>query len=149
MRFPCLSVRQPWAHLIIHGGRNLNTNKISLKNIENRVWEDLSHRGRIGIHSSKSAPGLADTLEYIEEFHSIRLDPATFVYGAVLGSVEMIDCVHDHSSKWFQGDFGFVLKDPYAYPKPLQASGQLRFWNPSEILAKEIAKYERLRTKTR
>ena len=37
-----LSIRQPWAHLILHGG----------KDIENRDWR-TSVRGRVLVHASK------------------------------------------------------------------------------------------------
>ena len=48
----CLSVRQPWASLIV-GGR---------KWAENRTWT-TSHRGRIGVHCSKSPADPADVSE--------------------------------------------------------------------------------------
>ncbi len=38
----CLSVRQPWASLIIRG----------TKDVENRTW-DTDYRGRLAIHASK------------------------------------------------------------------------------------------------
>jgi hypothetical protein len=90
-----LSIRQPWSHLIIHGGLNLKTKRVSIKDVENRSWQTRK-LGRVGIHASKSASRLEDVLDY---------------------------------------------------QKPLPASGKLMFWHPDEILAREIAKYERLRNK--
>ncbi len=42
MILPALSLRQPWAWLVVHGG----------KDIENRVWT-TKHRGAFLIHASK------------------------------------------------------------------------------------------------
>lgn len=42
MRIPALSLRQPWAWLVVHGG----------KTIENRSW-NTKHRGVFLIHASK------------------------------------------------------------------------------------------------
>lgn len=48
-----LSIRQPWAWLIIHGG----------KNVENRTWH-TKHRGRFAIHASQGLTRL--------EYHAAR-----------------------------------------------------------------------------
>lgn len=98
-----LSVRQPWAHLIIHGG----------KDIENRKWK-TKLRGRIFIHA-----GMRDDKTAIAKFTDkglIRADD--LVRGAIIGSVEIVDCVDYHPSSWFEGPYGFVLKDPK--PEPIR-----------------------------
>ena len=107
-----ISIRQPWAWLIIHGG----------KDIENRTWT-TNFRGRVLIHASK---GMTES-EYDSVFYYLQQDRRTrdLVYtipnysvlkrGGIIGEVDVIDCVSTSSSPWFMGPFGHVL----ANPKPL------------------------------
>jgi hypothetical protein len=44
------------------------------------------------------------------------LDPANLEIGGVVGIAEIVDCVQEHSSKWFQGPYGFVLRNRRALP---------------------------------
>lgn len=106
-----LSIRQPWAHCIIHLG----------KPVENRSWS-TKVRGPICIHASKAmtlaewADGL-ETARYASA--PIWHDGAcTFPgrsdlqFGGIIGTVDIIDVVTSHPSPWFFGEFGFVLSDP-------------------------------------
>lgn len=102
-----LSIRQPWAWLIIHGG----------KDIENRTWA-TKHRGRILVHASQgmsrpeydAAKIVADTNSaYLPDFENLKR-------GGNIGSVEVVDCVDQSSSLWFFGPYGFVLRDPQPLP---------------------------------
>lgn len=90
-----LSIKQPWAWLIINGG----------KDIENRKWK-TNFRGRFLVHSSKSDD--RDAMRWFVE----KYNPDDLIRGAIIGSVELVDVVDRSSSPWFQGPFGFVLKDP-------------------------------------
>ena len=138
-----ISIRQPWASLIINGGRN-RKGKIVHKDIENRSWP-CSYRDTLGIHASQTKTGLKDLLQYVADNFDITVDENELVFGAVIGSVKMTDCVFGSlPSVWFEGDYGFVLKDPLAYPKPIPSKGQLRLYERPEI-AKTLARYERLR----
>ena len=108
---PCLSVRQPWAWLIVNGH----------KPVENRSWQ-TGFRGRLLIHAGK-------TLEpsYLEEVQGeLRIEfgarapvlPAfeQFERGGLVGEVRMAGCVREHESRYFTGPWGFVLAD--AQPRP-------------------------------
>jgi len=120
-----ITVRQPWAWAIIYAG----------KDIENRSWP-TSLRGTIAIHAAK---GLTRS-EYEEAIKSFprryRKEWPAFegiTRGAILGLVDLVGCVADSKSSWFQGDYGFVLKNPRP-TKPIYCSGALRFWNlPPDI----------------
>jgi hypothetical protein len=118
-----LSIRQPWASLILKAG----------KNIENRSWP-TKYRGRILIHAAKGMT----RAEYENAMHFaipvIKADPrnaaaerkstlrdAGFAFedlprGGIVGSVEIVDCVSSSDSPWFMGEFGFVLRDPKSMP---------------------------------
>ena len=91
-----LSIRQPWAHLIAHGS----------KNIENQSWQ-AKYRGLILVHASSNIDR--------EACRERGVDAAKLQAGGVVGIAEITDCVEDHRSKWFEGPYGFVLR----HRKPL------------------------------
>lgn len=116
-----LSIKQPWASLIIYGG----------KDIENRTW-GTSYRGRILILASKER----DEWEFEAARHLIEEKGLAKEYdvlpwmndGGVIGSVEVVDCVKQSDSPWFCGPVGWVLK----HPKPLvfrPVKGRLGLWD--------------------
>jgi hypothetical protein len=105
-----LSIRQPWAWLIVNGW----------KNIENREWR-TSVRGRVLIHASKgmAANEWADAWGFAEGIagHELASPHAVEIErGGIVGSVEIVDCRTSSRSSWFQGAFGFVLRDPVPLP---------------------------------
>lgn len=137
-----LSIRQPWASLILKAG----------KNIENREWP-TKYRGRILIHAAKGMTRAEheDAIAFAVE--AIKADPRNvgaarkttlrdlgFAFedlprGGIVGSVEIVACVTDSASPWFVGRYGFMLRDPQPLPfTPWR--GQLGFFDvPAEALA--------------
>lgn len=120
-----LSIRQPWAWLIIHGG----------KDIENRDWRPR-FRGRFLVHAAKGCTraeyeDACDTVAQINRVTGsrIQIPPlAELQRGGVMGSVEAVDTVHESSSPWFFGAWGIVLRDPQPLPfRPYK--GQLQFFD--------------------
>lgn len=132
-----LSIRQPWAQLIIHAG----------KDIENRSWP-TKVRGRFWVHASlgMTRDEHADAIAFGVE--AIRADPRNacatnkttlrelgfdfqaLVRGAIIGSVELVDCVQSSPSPWFCGKYGFVLRDPRPIPF-VRERGKLGFFKVS------------------
>lgn len=126
-----LSVRQPWAWLIVNG----------FKSIENRDWP-TNFRGQFLVHAGKKLT-VADydaAMLFIEAFVDPALvnqvpDMAELPLGGVVGVATLTDCVQDHPSPWFTGreelngaGYGFVLAD--ARPIPfLPWKGRLGFFN--------------------
>ena len=105
-----LSIRQPWAWLIIHAG----------KDIENRSWP-THRRGRVLVHASKGMT----RAEYEAAYDFVRCDVDSKIAmptfeslqrGGVIGEVEIADCVTCSKSPWFCGPYGFVLKNPKPLP---------------------------------
>ena len=86
-----LSVRQPWSHLIVAGP----------KNIENRGWA-TPYRGPVLIHASLKVDRAACLMH--------GLDSRTLPVGGIVGIAEIVSCVADHGSHWFEGPYGFVLR---------------------------------------
>ena len=124
-----LSIRQPWAWLIIHGG----------KDIENRTWR-TSFRGRVLIHAAKGMTHqeLVDAYDFVHAFDprlARRMENGQLDRGGVIGEVEIVDCIHDTSGRWFVGKslwfvgpYGFALRNPttLAYHK---CAGKLGFFD--------------------
>lgn len=118
-----ISVRQPWAWLIIHGG----------KDIENRDWP-TKVRGRVLIHAAK---GMTED-EYHDAWVMARgvesIPPVAGMLhrGGIIGSVEIVDCVERSTSPWFFGRFGFVLRNqiPCEF-RPMR--GMLGFFDVPEM----------------
>jgi len=118
----CLTVRQPWAWLIIHGG----------KDIENRSWP-TKIRGRVLIHAAKvCTKSDYDNATYVvRRWISDTLDIppiSKLEKGGIIGSVEIYNCVEVSGSPWF-GDYGwaFMLDNPQPLPF-VPCKGTLRFW---------------------
>ncbi|MFA5849961.1 MAG: ASCH domain-containing protein [Bacteroidales bacterium] len=142
-----LTVKQPWASLIVEG----------IKDIENRTWK-TNFRGRVLIHSSaRPVSGfynMALTPYQNAYVHSNnKLDAFKGVNGAIIGSVEIVDCVINHPSIWAEKSEGtfvghtfvhkekdkviwnWVLANPIKFPEPIPAKGKLSFWDYQNILA--------------
>ena len=119
-----LSVRQPWAWLIVNG----------FKDIENRTWS-TEHRGRIYIQAGKRivSNDFPDQRDYFGK--SGIIIPENIPLGAIVGEVTITDCVDQSDSPWFCGPYGFLLKDPLTYQVPIPYRGQLGFF---EITDPEI-----------
>lgn len=132
-----LSVRAPWWWAILHLG----------KDIENRDWP-TRFRGRVLLHAS-SWFRLAEIHEDLADIRRIReranvapLSPALTITprmlrnagGALVGSVEIVNCVPTSTSPWFFGKYGFQLRNPVAFTRPIPYRGQLGFFDVPDRL---------------
>lgn len=120
-----LSIRQPWAWLIIHGG----------KDIENRTWH-TKLRGRFMVHAAKGMT----SAEYAAACNFCHLNclpqPPCFDdlrRGGIIGSVDLVDSVDTSDSPWYMGEKGFVLRDPQALPFT-SLKGRLNFFEVPQPL---------------
>jgi hypothetical protein len=121
-----LTIRQPWAWLICKG----------YKDIENRDWF-TKFRGRIYVHAGQSRLAMTDdNVDYIvkrlfenqaAEFKSAYTN---MTFGAIIGEVDITDCVTESYSPWFFGKYGFKLANPILYEKPIPCRGKLGLFNP-------------------
>lgn len=122
-----LSVRQPWAWAILFGG----------KDIENRSWQAVNHglhvRGKIALHAAKGMTRYE--YESAKDFMAtigVKCPDACDLWrGAVIGTVEVVDVVKEHTSPWFFGPRGLVLRDPKSC-LPVPVSGALGYFNWQE-----------------
>lgn len=143
MKHKVLSVKQPWSYLICSG----------IKPVENRTWKlPEKYKGeRVLIHAGKSRMGslfdclTKEQLELVNDKLGYNYDfEKTFIKGAIIGSVEIIDCVINHPSIWAEKShyevnlalhplrpiYNWVLANPILFDKPiLNVKGKLGFWD--------------------
>lgn len=113
-----LSIRQPWAWLIVNG----------FKDIENRTWS-TRFRGPVLIHASKGMTrgeyeDVEDMLDPLYPLHDKRLSELgiklppyqSLQRGGIVGIAEIVDCIQQHQSPWFFGDHGFVIRNARQLP---------------------------------
>ena len=140
-----LSIRQPWAWLIVNGH----------KNVENRGWalpKTFQIPQRILVHAGlqqdygayegdpvhrRLSRNIRDRLDLGTCFD---WDTSRLILGALVGEVTIVDqrslCNpfgQDDDlpySPWYEdeGDFGFQLSDPKAYEKAIPCKGRLGFF---------------------
>lgn len=125
-----LSLKQPWAWLMVNG----------IKDIENRKWR-TNYRGPLLIHASKTWDQegykfILNTVEYRQRpFIPAKED---YDFGALIGMVNIVDCVDHHPSKWFFGPYGFVFENPEIWKDPIPYKGQLSLFEVPNRLLKDL-----------
>lgn len=144
-----LSIKQPWAQLI----------SLGVKPIENRTWP-TNFRGRIYIHASgKPVPfnsmenGMRFTQGQLKDVFAMKLPErfpdhmSKYPTSAIIGEVDIIDCVLGHDSVWAEHSaivmrkidgihqpvevpvYNWVLANAVIYDQPvLNVKGALSFW---------------------
>ena len=127
-----LTIKQPWAGLIVTG----------IKDVENRTWR-TNYRGRILIHASKIPCSRGDLEAYplpalAGHIEISKYSPSQFAGGAIIGSVEIVDCIMNHPSEWSEkGVYNWVLANPVKFDKPvLNVNGMLGLWDYNENINK-------------
>lgn len=121
-----LTVKQPWASLIVHGG----------KDVENRSWT-TRYRGPIAIHAAaRHVKGLEPLL-----WKAARRPTGKAPNSVVLGLVDLVDVVRGHPSAWAQdGCWHWVLANPRPLVTPIPQTGALGLWNVTPQLLDAIEK---------
>ena len=123
----CLSIRQPWAELIVRG----------VKDVENRGWP-TEHRGALLIHAGRTWDRSDFDMGYLAPDalgDDGGLAPEDCVFGAILGVVELVDCTLEQASPWHLGDCcGWYLANPRRFETPVPYKGQLRLFDVPEHL---------------
>jgi hypothetical protein len=141
-----LTVRQPWAWAIIHGG----------KDVENRSRNIAGdYRGPVAIHAGLHPFEQDNDASRAHAAAHGGEVPTTLHYGAVIGVVDLID-VHEWSddsvcygregadgeatcSPWGMTDqHHLVLANPRPLARPIPAKGALGLWRPDTTLEAAI-----------
>lgn len=124
MLVKAISIRQPWAWLVVQG----------IKPIENRS-RAFKHRGPLAIH----ATGTLYEREYDAACKALgrSIPEDALELGGIIGAVDVVDVVEDHLSRWFRGPYGLLLKNPRPCSfVPVQ--GQLGIWTVPATLRRRI-----------
>jgi hypothetical protein len=132
VRLPALSIMQPWAYLILTGG----------KDVENRTWT-TSYRGLLAIHAGRrldrdAALGLSGLCGAGRLPWPLPDRPAA-ARGALLGLVTLVgihhvaDCWDEEfgcCSWWAEEADGYhwQLTNPRILAEPIPTPGRLRLW---------------------
>lgn len=119
---PCLTIKQPWAHLITHGHPATGQRKT----LETRRWK-TNHRGVIGIHAGKATiPWAMD--HYGLQGHAMES-------GAIVATANLTDCRpmvdgdQDAAMCGLLDDgYAWVLEDVHVLDEPIPVKGQLGLW---------------------
>lgn len=139
MKAKVLTVKQPWAHLIIHGyGNGLFT---WYKGVENRTWY-THYRGRLYIHAGQTWDSLAMlglhelgqlsaaadvTRHFMLDYGDVTRRHAGD-FGAIIGHVDLVEVIKNSPSEWAEaGLVHWVLINPVAID-PIPVRGQLGIW---------------------
>ncbi len=153
-----LSIRPPWAYYIIYGipygvavdngdgtSRVEDSGKVIIKDIENRDWPIPSWfklPQRIQVHVGKRDDGIENALDIC--CRKIGLPPWPIMMsfsknmprGAIIGEVDIADCVTESKSPWFVGQYGFILRNPKPYREPIPCRGKLGLFEPQITIPK-------------
>ena len=119
-----LSIRQPWAWLIVNG----------YKDIENRTWK-TQFRGAVYVHAgaTMTRPDYEACAIFCAGISEVQLPDFADLKrrcGGIVGTVHIVDCVTASDSLWFVGDFGFVLKSSSVWSQMHACKGSLGFFRP-------------------
>lgn len=125
-----LSVRQPWAELILRGQ----------KTIELRSWK-TGYRGPLWLHT-----GVAQDLDLEAKFDLLNL-----FYGGYIGSVMLSAIVPMDRQRWdiwkpkhlafgpYQpGLYAWILSSPCYFARPVLGPGQLNLFRPDVEIQKVL-----------
>lgn len=102
-----ISFRPQWAWLIIHGH----------KDIEYRSRR-THHRGPFLVHAT--ARCTREEYDHAQRYAAERgvdLPPMEDLpKGGIVGQASITDCVTEDPSPWFEGEYGWLLKNPKLHP---------------------------------
>jgi len=148
-----ITIKQPWSSLVVEG----------IKDVENRTCK-TNFRGRVLVHAAAKPANIKYEIEgqasikEIQMFSALGRAEEDDLFGCIIGSVEIVDCVINHPSIWaeksyriydgvnnndYQIIYNWVLANPIKFPEPIPCKGKLSFWESEcEILiCPECGKY--------
>ena len=130
-KYKVLSVRQPYASLLVNG----------TKDVENRSRR-TKFRGTVLIHASATMHDIVERLSGLIQdgvplvgiekdiIKEAKIDEAYNKKSCIIGSVDIIDCVQNHSSEWAEkGQWHWVCANAKKFEHPIRnVKGKLGIW---------------------
>ena len=120
-----LTIRQPWATLIMQGD----------KRFEFRSWQ-TKYRGKLLIHAGKGID--KEAVQRLKKYL-----PENMPFGKILGKVRLVDCVKMspefknilleenkdiYTDSSFKENYGWKLENVEVFEEPIDAKGSLSLW---------------------
>ena len=134
-----LSIRQPWASLILTGS----------KRIENRTWS-TQYRGPLFIHTGLQID--QDAIPFAPRRGSQQLQALLQLRGVLMGKVMLVD-VHEFTEAdidpFAEGPYCFVLESPVIFYEPVPTRGHLGLFTVPDSLVEHIDKRQKLHSQSR
>lgn len=124
----CLSIRQPWAWLIVNG----------YKDLENRT-RPWAYRGPLLIHAAqRETPGdwhVAADIQWRANRTYVPMDGLE--HGGFVGIANLTGCVTQSDSPWFFGPYGFLMEQarPLSF---IPFKGRLGLWSPDSATLEAV-----------
>lgn len=126
-----LSIRQPWASLIVSG----------IKKVENRT-RPTKYRGPLLIHAAAKYDSTGHAVLVGPDSRLLTRDEKLALIwgrafyktgGAIIGQADLVGCVQDHPSSWAEpGAWHWVLANAKAFDKPVSYPGRLGLFDAPE-----------------
>ena len=126
-KYKVLTVRQPYASLLVNG----------IKDVENRSRR-TNYRGTVLIHAAKEVHDVVSFLKTRHEFTVEEIAMMTQMndveendlFGCIVGSVEIVDCVQDSTSEWAErGQWHWICRNAKVFAQPVRnVKGRLGLW---------------------
>lgn len=127
-KYKVLTVRQPYASLLVNG----------IKDVENRSRR-TNYRGTVLIHAGAKVHDVVSFLKTRHEFTVEEIAMMTQMneveendlFGCIVGSVEIVDCVQDSPSEWAErGQWHWVCRNAKVFAQPVRnVKGRLGLWD--------------------
>ncbi|MEN0001202.1 MAG: hypothetical protein AAF940_09975 [Pseudomonadota bacterium] len=127
-----LSIRQPWAWAIIHGGKIIENRSLGAIKAGNMDVRRICIHAASAMRRNEYEWGVWRLAR-----HGVQCPrPDTLTYGGIIGTVDVVDIVTESDSEWFGGEAGLVLEKPAAIA-PIPAKGALGYftWQRAEAFA--------------
>lgn len=121
-----LTIKQPWASLIIQG----------YKRFEFRSWQ-TKYRGELLIHAGKGID--KEAVKRLEKYI-----PEDMPLGKIIGKVKLVDCIKMspefkeillkenkdiYTESSFRENYGWQLENVEVFDDPIEAKGKLSLWD--------------------
>lgn len=130
-KYKVLTVRQPYASLLVSG----------IKDVENRSRR-MNYRGTVLIHAGAKMHEVMDGIGM--KIFLVGASPVdqkivkmaaeatrNDLFGCIVGSVEIVDCVQDSPSEWAErGQWHWVCRNAKVFTQPIRnVKGRLGLWD--------------------
>jgi ASCH domain len=125
-----ISIRQPWAELILRG----------VKEIEIRSWDD-AYRGDLYLHTGKRPDG----------YRILEFGMGELFLGGYVGVIEVAAIIPFSEARWeewrpkhldngrFQsGLYAWIIRNPRRFQHPISAPGSLGIYEPAPDIAETL-----------